>query len=296
MSAPQEVLELVERFASHLDAYKSGSYNETQLRREFLDPFFKLLGWDIDNQAGYAEAYKDVIHEDALRSAAAQRLGTPDYCFRIGGTRKFFLEAKKPAIFIKEEITAAFQLRSYSRRFQPQNRRARCRIPRRHGRTRRIFSRRKKKLSLTRRTRTTKKSKRTMKTRAQPVELRTSISPHSIAAAVVEEAGAWLGTPLPRHWVRELADRATTVYSLNSQFRRLTRVSGNAGRDRLWAFTRHWLCALIAQHRPDLHQRLPSSYNVGYDLPPQNTRMTKPKARSRVTQSWAAAAHFHALI
>src|SRR5439155_10357225 len=114
MSAPEEVLKLVERFALHLDSYKSGTYNEAQLRREFLDPFFKLLGWDIDNQAGYAEAYKDVIHEDALRSAAAQRLGTPDYCFRIGGTRKFFLEAKKPAIYIKEEITAAFQLRSYA--------------------------------------------------------------------------------------------------------------------------------------------------------------------------------------
>lgn len=114
MSAPQKLIALVERFALHLDSYKSGAYNETQLRREFLDPFFKLLGWDVDNEAGYAEAYKDVIHEDALKSAAAQRLGTPDYCFRIGGTRKFFLEAKKPAIYIKEEITVAFQLRSYA--------------------------------------------------------------------------------------------------------------------------------------------------------------------------------------
>jgi hypothetical protein len=25
----------------------------------------------------------------------------PDYCFRIGGVRKFFLEAKKPAVNIK---------------------------------------------------------------------------------------------------------------------------------------------------------------------------------------------------
>ena len=67
MSVPNAILELVARFEEQLEAYKSGAYNETQLRREFLDPFFKALGWDIDNTAGYAEAYKDVINEDAIR-------------------------------------------------------------------------------------------------------------------------------------------------------------------------------------------------------------------------------------
>ena len=56
MSAPKEILDLVERFEQQLDAYQSGQFNETQLRREFLDPFFKALGWDLDNTAGYAEA------------------------------------------------------------------------------------------------------------------------------------------------------------------------------------------------------------------------------------------------
>jgi hypothetical protein len=95
VSAPREILDLVARFEQQLDAYKSGQYNETQLRREFLDPFFKALGWDIDNEQGYAEAYKDVIHEDAIRMGSATK--APDYCFRIGGARKFFLEAKKPS-------------------------------------------------------------------------------------------------------------------------------------------------------------------------------------------------------
>src|SRR2546428_4154513 len=61
MSVPQTIRELVERFERQLDAYRSPQYNETQLRREFLDPFFKALGWDIDDEQGYAEAYKDVI-------------------------------------------------------------------------------------------------------------------------------------------------------------------------------------------------------------------------------------------
>ncbi len=38
----------------------------------------------------------------------------PDYCFRIGGARKFFLEAKKPSINIREDISPAYQLRRYA--------------------------------------------------------------------------------------------------------------------------------------------------------------------------------------
>ena len=53
MPAPQAVLDLVERFARNREAYKSPSYNETQLRREFLDPFFEALGWDVNNRQGY---------------------------------------------------------------------------------------------------------------------------------------------------------------------------------------------------------------------------------------------------
>jgi hypothetical protein len=112
MPAPREILDLVARFEQQLEAYKSGRYNETQLRREFLDPCFKALGWDMDNQAGYAEAYKDVIHEDAIRIGEATK--APDYCFRIGGTRKFFLEAKRPSVDIKDDVTPAYQLRRYA--------------------------------------------------------------------------------------------------------------------------------------------------------------------------------------
>ena len=111
MSVPQIILELVERFDRQRDAYRSPQYNETQLRREFLDPFFKALGWDIDNERGYAEAYKDVIHEDAIRVGEGTK--APDYCFRIGGARKFFLEAKRPAVDIKHDVSPAFQLRRY---------------------------------------------------------------------------------------------------------------------------------------------------------------------------------------
>src|SRR5438445_4424984 len=112
MPAPPVIADLVERFEQQGDAYKSGQYNEAQLRKEFIDPMFKALGWDMENISGYAEAYKDVIHEDAIKIGGATK--APDYCFRIGGTRKFFLEAKKPSVDIKTDAHPAYQLRRYA--------------------------------------------------------------------------------------------------------------------------------------------------------------------------------------
>jgi len=112
LAAPQAIMDLIERFDRNVESYRSGQYNETQLRREFIDPFFKALGWDVDNEKGHAEAYKDVFHEDAVKVGGSTK--APDYSFRIGGTRKFFVEAKKPSVNLKDDISSAFQLRRYS--------------------------------------------------------------------------------------------------------------------------------------------------------------------------------------
>ncbi len=65
--------DLVERFERNLDSYHNQAYNETQARQEFINPFFEALGWDVANKAGYAEAYKDVIHEDAIKVGGATK-------------------------------------------------------------------------------------------------------------------------------------------------------------------------------------------------------------------------------
>ena len=110
---PREALEaLIEHFEQNLYTLKSTQYNETQALREFINPLFTLLGWDMDNRQGYAEAYKDVIHEDAIKVGGYTK--APDYCFRIGGTRKFFVEAKKPSVNIKDDPEPAYQLRRYA--------------------------------------------------------------------------------------------------------------------------------------------------------------------------------------
>ena len=112
MVAPDKILELVDRFSYNYSSYRSVRYNETQVRREFIDPMFRTLGWDIDNENGYAEAYKEVVHEDAIKIGGQTK--APDYSFRVGGTRKFFLEAKKPSVNVRDDLPPAFQLRRYA--------------------------------------------------------------------------------------------------------------------------------------------------------------------------------------
>ncbi len=105
MSVPSQLTELVERFDRNRQAYKSSYYNETQVRVDFIDPLFTLLGWDIHNRSGYAETYRDVIHEDRISIGGVSK--APDYSFRIGGTRKFFLEAKKPSVNLEVDPAPA---------------------------------------------------------------------------------------------------------------------------------------------------------------------------------------------
>jgi hypothetical protein len=112
MPAPAAVLDLVQRYEFNRPVYHKGQKNETELRREFLDPFFRALGWDVDNNKGWSEAYKEVAHEDPIRIRGQTK--HIDYSFRVGGARKFICEAKKPAVALKDDLEAALQLRRYA--------------------------------------------------------------------------------------------------------------------------------------------------------------------------------------
>ncbi len=61
MAPPPQVLDLVQRFDGNREAYKSPHYNETQLRREFLDPLFRALGWDIYALYGLTDAEIKIV-------------------------------------------------------------------------------------------------------------------------------------------------------------------------------------------------------------------------------------------
>ena len=100
MTAPTVIHELVRRFEENINSYRSPKYNEAQVRLEFINPLFKALGWDIDNEQGFAEQYKEVIHEDTLEIEGASK--APDYAFRIGGVGSFLSKPKSHLSNLKQ--------------------------------------------------------------------------------------------------------------------------------------------------------------------------------------------------
>ena len=89
MTAPAEVIELVERFTRNIDAYKRVAYKEARVRVEFINPFFEALGWDIRNVQGFPEQSKEVVHEASHKVGGGTRAPTlsPHWRPRSGPAR-----------------------------------------------------------------------------------------------------------------------------------------------------------------------------------------------------------------
>jgi type I restriction-modification system DNA methylase subunit len=107
------IKDLVKKYHSNRETYLKANYNETQLRTDFLDPFFELLGWDIKNSEGKPTNEREVLVEEGLKADATANTKKPDYTFRLFSERKFFLEAKKPNVKIEKDNEPAKQVRRY---------------------------------------------------------------------------------------------------------------------------------------------------------------------------------------
>ncbi|OQP18344.1 endonuclease, partial [Bacillus stratosphericus] len=105
--------ELVEKYKAHRSTFLKPTYNETQLRNDFIDPLLKCLGWDVDNTKGKTHILRDVIQEEYIEIKDEETKKNPDYTLRINGTRKLFVEVKKPSVNILKSAKAAFQTRRY---------------------------------------------------------------------------------------------------------------------------------------------------------------------------------------
>jgi type I restriction-modification system DNA methylase subunit len=108
---PQRILDKIAQFAADRDRYRSPEFKELALRTEFLNPLLEELGWDPTNSKGDAYSERQVVHEDAVTIDGTMK--APDYGFILEGRRRFFVEAKRPAVNIAEGKEAAFQIRRY---------------------------------------------------------------------------------------------------------------------------------------------------------------------------------------
>ncbi len=106
---------LIAAFEKERAVFIAPKYSEEQLRGDFINPFLKTLGWDVDNEATKSQFLRDVIQEESIDVEEDDSIAKkyPDYTLRLQGTRKLFIEAKKASIDIENSPKAAFQTRRY---------------------------------------------------------------------------------------------------------------------------------------------------------------------------------------
>ncbi len=82
--AKKNIQKLVYKYQKIADEGKIRSYNEAQTRKDFIDPLFEYLGWDMRN----IENLDEVTTEERVTG------GRVDLAFKLGNIYVFFLEAK----------------------------------------------------------------------------------------------------------------------------------------------------------------------------------------------------------
>ena len=114
-SRQAQLAERIRQYGDRITEYTRPTYNETEVRVDFVNPLFKALGWDVDNEAGLPQHLREVTHEATVmvEENGRQRTKKPDYSFRIGTEVFFYLETKKPSVDITLDNAPAFQLRRY---------------------------------------------------------------------------------------------------------------------------------------------------------------------------------------
>ena len=111
IKVPKIIIDLVENFKENEHIYKSPNYDEENTKVEFINPFFEALGWDVNNKNRASPRFKEVVFEDTIKIGGKAK--APDYSFRLGGQRIFFVEAKKPSVNIETDKNPAYQIRRY---------------------------------------------------------------------------------------------------------------------------------------------------------------------------------------
>ena len=103
----------MERFRRRINEYRGSLYNETELRNEFVNPFFAALGWDMDNRQDLSSDLKEVKVEESIRvegehQESGLQLQAGKEAQVLCGDQEALHQHRRVAIY------PAFQLRRYA--------------------------------------------------------------------------------------------------------------------------------------------------------------------------------------
>jgi hypothetical protein len=113
------------------------------------------------------------------------------------------------------------------------------------------------------------------------LERDTDLLPWLIAESVCQEVSRFLEVELPARYAVWLEAKAEICYAGHRRFRKLMRDRGNAPREWLCAFMRHWLGSILQLERPDLCRLLPPGFAYGETLPRETLRAAGTGGRLR---------------
>lgn len=111
-TAKKKLEELIRKYSSNRETIidPKNKYNEANARREYIDPFLEILGWDLQNKAGKSLSESDVIVENYLGKGIANKA---DYSLRRNGSIFYTIEAEKPSKNINKDLQPASQVLRY---------------------------------------------------------------------------------------------------------------------------------------------------------------------------------------
>ena len=112
------------------------------------------------------------------------------------------------------------------------------------------------------------------------LERETLRMPGAIAESVVQEAERFLAAELPANFATRLAAKAEYLYPRHPHFRKMLNRPGNAGRNHLYTYMRHWTAGRLKRERNPLHKKLPWSFGHG---PTVARPDMKPRSRQPCT-------------
>ncbi len=112
----QRTQELIIDFESGIKHYLSASYQEAEVRKEYIDKFYTYLGWDVNHDFQKNPFEQEVKIEKAQRQQGALGQKRADYAFFLAPNYKqeqFFVEAKKPSRTLRQNKDDYFQTAKY---------------------------------------------------------------------------------------------------------------------------------------------------------------------------------------
>ena len=110
-----EAKEKTENLVAYFDDNKQNIVDETIIRRQFIDPLFTYLNWDIQNEKLSPLNERFIYEEERITIDGTQKRTDYTFCQGDGSinNRAFFLEAKSTKVNIEKDNQSAFQLRRY---------------------------------------------------------------------------------------------------------------------------------------------------------------------------------------